>query len=114
MVDKLRQQADGSSLNHDTSHDGDEILALFGAIHLARRPKSLHEMWKNERADNPLAFAEGCKRQFALILQSRGRGKRLGLAHLYEVPWRTTSDSFAHGKTSGGARYFEHEARRAW
>jgi hypothetical protein len=76
MVGRLRGQADGSRMNHDTSHDSDEILALFGAMRLARRVRSAHAMWKNERADNLLAFAEGCKRQFALILQSRGRVAR--------------------------------------
>jgi hypothetical protein len=70
MVSRLRRQAHGSSVNHDTSHHSDEILALFGAMRLARTMKVSHMRCKNQRADNPLAFTEGRKRKFALILPS--------------------------------------------
>jgi hypothetical protein len=75
MFGRLRRQTDGSRVNHDTSHDSDEILAFFGAMHLARRLKSAYAMWKNERADNLLAFAEGCKRPvfFNLAITRSGR-----------------------------------------
>jgi hypothetical protein len=68
MVGRLHRQADGSSWSHDTSHHSDEILALFGAMRLASAAKESRLRCENERADNRLAFAEGCKRQFALIL----------------------------------------------
>jgi hypothetical protein len=68
MVGRLRRQAHGSSVSHDTSHDSDEILALFGAMRLAWTMRVSHVRCKNQRADNALAFAEGRKREFALIL----------------------------------------------
>jgi hypothetical protein len=70
MVGRLRRRADRVSSNNGTSHYSAETLALFGAAHLASAPTRSLAMCKNYRADKNLACAEGCKRQFALILQS--------------------------------------------
>jgi hypothetical protein len=42
-------------------------------MRLAWTTKEPREGYENQRADNRLAFGEGRKRQFALILPSRGR-----------------------------------------
>ena len=73
MVGRLRRRTRHSSSNHRTSHYSAEKLALFDAPHLASAPKRSPARCKNQRADKHLAFAEGCKRQFALILPSGGR-----------------------------------------
>jgi hypothetical protein len=70
MVGRLRRRTRHSSSNHRTSHYSAEKLALFDAPHLASAPKRSPARCKNQRADKHLAFAEGCKRQFALILPS--------------------------------------------
>jgi hypothetical protein len=76
MVGRLRGQSNHSSANNGTSHHSAEKLALFGATHLAWLLRTSRVRCQNQRADNRLAFAEGCKRQFALISQSRARVAR--------------------------------------
>jgi hypothetical protein len=73
MVGRLRQRSSHSSSNHGTSYYSAEKLAVFGATHIACALEMSPARCKNQRADNHLAFAEGCKRQFALILPSGGR-----------------------------------------
>jgi hypothetical protein len=46
-------------------------------MHLAQAMESALMRCKNERADKRLAATEGCKRQFALILQSRSSDGQL-------------------------------------